>query len=86
MCRNFESAQRDLDTLTALPKVGVAVLLTCSEYPDAVLVGRRVGSHGAGTLALPGGHLQSGEEWDACGKREVEEETGAPRFAHAGRA
>ena len=38
--------------------------------------GERHGSHGAGKLALPGGHLELQESWDACARREVLEETG----------
>ncbi|KAH7391535.1 NUDIX hydrolase domain-like protein [Cadophora sp. MPI-SDFR-AT-0126] len=58
--------------------VGVFILASTSELPSnpVFLVGKRIGSHGAGTYALPGGHLEFGETPEECAAREVLEETG----------
>lgn len=69
-------------------RVGVGVLVQDPNDPSKVFCGIRKGSHGAGLLALPGGHLEMYETWDACAKREILEETGLEldddtlRFAH----
>ena len=55
------------------PRVGVGVLVL---RDGLVLLGERAGSHGAGTWALPGGHLEFGESVEDCARRELFEETG----------
>ena len=54
-------------------KVGVGVIIV---RDGRILLGERRGSHGAGTWALPGGHLEFGESILSCARREVREETG----------
>lgn len=53
--------------------IGVGVII---KKDGKVLLGKRMGSHGAGDWGLPGGHLDPGEQVETCARREVEEETG----------
>ena len=55
------------------PKVGIGVLVFKDEK---VLVGKRMGAHGEGQYAWPGGHMEYMESFEQCAKREVMEETG----------
>ncbi|KAF2672233.1 nudix hydrolase 1 [Microthyrium microscopicum] len=57
-----------------IPRVGIG--LFCFRKNGTFLAGRRKGSLGAGTYALPGGHLEFGESFEDCVTRELAEETG----------
>ncbi|KAM3448861.1 hypothetical protein MY3296_007405 [Beauveria thailandica] len=56
------------------PRVGVAAVIVNNR--GQVLLGKRKGSHGAGTWQFPGGHLEHGEGLLECAVREADEETG----------
>ncbi|KAK7183094.1 hypothetical protein DPSP01_005961 [Paraphaeosphaeria sporulosa] len=56
------------------PKIGVGVVI--HDGAGNIVMGERAGSHGAGTMQCPGGHLEYGESFAECAKREVLEETG----------
>ena len=61
-------------------RVGVGVFVLYSSRESSInprfLMGKRLNSHGSGTYALPGGHLEFGETPEECAAREVLEETG----------
>nr|CDQ34781.1 bifunctional nicotinamide mononucleotide adenylyltransferase/ADP-ribose pyrophosphatase [Virgibacillus halodenitrificans] len=54
-------------------QVGVAAVIL---REGRVLLGERIGSHGAHTWATPGGHLELCESIEECAQRETFEETG----------
>jgi 8-oxo-dGTP diphosphatase len=54
-------------------KIGIGIIIYKS---GKVLIGQRIGSHGANTWSFPGGHLEEGEEPEATARRELLEETG----------
>jgi 8-oxo-dGTP diphosphatase len=55
------------------PKVGVGVMILKG---NKILFAKRKGSHGEGEYAFPGGHLEFGESYEDCAKRETKEESG----------
>lgn len=55
------------------PKVGVAIIVF---KDDKVLLGKRLNAYGDGMYAGPGGHLEFGESFEECAKRECKEEAG----------
>ena len=69
----------------ATVRVGVGVIVRVPGTAK-VYAGIRKGSHGAGSLALPGGHLEMFETWEDCAKREIKEEMDLElkdlRYAH----
>ena len=55
------------------PKVGLGILIVKG---NKVLLGQRVSRHGTGAWCPPGGHLEFGESFEDCAKREAAEECG----------
>jgi 8-oxo-dGTP diphosphatase len=54
------------------PGIGVGVFLA-NIFENKILLGQRKDS---GLFGLPGGWLETGEEWNECASRELKEETG----------
>jgi 8-oxo-dGTP diphosphatase len=55
-----------------VPRVGVGVMILKN---NEVLLAKRKGSHGEGEYNFPGGHLELGESFEECARRETREET-----------
>lgn len=59
------------------PNVGIGIII--QNKKGEILVGKRKGSHSP-YYSIPGGHLEMGETFEACIKKEVMEETGMTIF------
>ena len=61
-------------------RVGIGAFVldraTSTRENPVFVIGKRLNAHGAGTWALPGGHLEFGENLEECASRETLEETG----------
>jgi 8-oxo-dGTP diphosphatase len=57
------------------PRIGVAIFV---QRGNAILLGQRIGAHGAGTWSIPGGAVEPGETPAQAASRELREETGLP--------
>jgi 8-oxo-dGTP diphosphatase len=55
------------------PQIGIGLLIVRG---NTVLLGQRKNSHGQGEYSTPGGHLEAGESFEDCSRRELEEEAG----------
>lgn len=60
-----------LQPIAVAVAVGILVLRN-----GLVLLGKRRGSHGAGTWSAPGGRMEFGETIEECARRELREEAG----------
>lgn len=55
------------------PKVGLGVMI---KKDNKFLLGKRKNAHNEGSWCFPGGHLEFGESWEECARRETREEAG----------
>jgi len=55
------------------PRIGIGVIVIDG---NKVILGKRKNAHGDGSWSFPGGHLEFGESFESCARREVLEETG----------
>ena len=64
---------QESDQQAKRPEVGVGVLILRG---NMALLGKRLGAHGEGYYAPPGGHMEAGESIAQTARREVAEECG----------
>ena len=57
-CWKVNNLMASSSNLQRFVRVGVGCLIESADFPGYCLLGKRLGSHGAGLLALPGGHLE----------------------------
>ncbi len=62
------------------PKIGVSIILVNKK--KNILLGLRKNGHGSNTWGMPGGHLEYGESFSDCAKREAIEELGIDIQCH----
>lgn len=62
-------------------RVGVGALIV---RDGKILLGQRLSKNGVGSWQIPGGHLEFGEDFVDCAKREAEEECGLKDFVSQG--
>ena len=55
------------------PRVGIGIMML---KDGKVLLGKRLGSHGEGEYAFPGGHFEYMESFEGSARREIKEECG----------
>ena len=67
------AVKKAIQNMNDRPLIGVAVMVIKN---GKVLLGKRKNSHGDGTWAFPGGHLEFNESIKDCARREIFEETG----------
>jgi 8-oxo-dGTP diphosphatase len=62
------------DKMMHHPRVGIGVLILDSQ--NRLLLGQRKNAHRNESWGPPGGHLEFGESFEECARREILEETG----------
>jgi len=60
--------------------VGIGVFVV---RDGKILLGKRKNAHGEGTRCLFGRHLEYGESWEDCVRREIAEEIGVKVKKHS---